>query len=144
MLTMCCHQCQCVNHFNVVIISMGGLIPCTATKLPWLLKWNCDALLMQWLLDVRRMGLQPICPTLTHQKTFFSSLPLTDTFYSGYPSSNQPCLCQNFKTSYNVVPHGDNDTERVKSKISEQLTCYFYGKQWLTQIVILALIILLP
>ena len=39
--------------------------------------------------------------------------------HPGYPSSNEPFLCQNFKINYkkvyNVVPYGDHGTERVKA-----------------------------
>jgi hypothetical protein len=81
------------------------------------------ALVMQGL-DVGRMS----CSSLTahtadvHQSkdTLCHSEPLTDAFYWAYPSSNEPFLCQNFKSNCTVVPYGDHGTQGVKNHTLEK------------------------
>jgi hypothetical protein len=56
---------------------------------------------------------QPIPLTSTNQKTLFARGNLSLMHF--LQSSNEPFLCQNFKTNYNVGPYGDHGTERVSS-----------------------------
>jgi hypothetical protein len=86
--------------------------------LKWLTPWVPAALVMLVMVDVGRMSCSSLAAHSNdiHQSkdTFSQSWPLTDLFHPKYSSSNKHFPCQNFKTNYNVVPHGDCDTEGVK------------------------------
>ena len=80
--------------------------------------WVPAALEMQGLVDVARMGCWSLAAHSAdiHQSkdTLDYSEPLIDAFHPKYQITNEPFLCQNFKTNCHVVPYGNHGTERVK------------------------------
>jgi hypothetical protein len=71
---------------------------------------------MQGLVDVSRMGCSSLAAHLADiqsKDTLYPNEPHTDAFHQEYPSSNEPFLCQNFKTNYDVTPYGDHGTETI-------------------------------
>ena len=82
----------------------------------WKPRWHTPdplTLIRNWSLDVLTQGAAHSANIHQSKDNLFPSEPLTDAFHWAYPSSNEPFLCQNFNSNYNVVPYGDYGTERV-------------------------------